>query len=332
MLTKPKTAALTKPRTVALSLSTAFCALGIGFVMQAFMEPEAPKFAQGDIQFNDITPTSSAAPMPRLRLPKMPAEARAPGQQTGPEGVQTAAASMGDMTNPAGTAQPNCRIDMDATPAPGAMVDLNLSAPCQGGETVVLHHHGMMVSETLSPEGTLQTSLPALNDRAVFVAAFDNGEGAVALTEVAGLNQMDRVVVQWEGDMGLELHAREFGAEYFQPGHVWHDASGDVAAVAEGESGFMLRLGDTSVPNALVAEVYTYPTASTNKQGTVLMTVETEVTAQNCGRDIMAQTIELHHGAKPRVQDVTFALPDCSAMGEFLVLKNTVEDLTIAAN
>ena len=36
-------------------------------------------------------------------------------------------------------------------------------------------------------------------------------------------------------------------------------------------------------------------------------------------------------GLEPSAIDLTMTLPDCDAIGEFLVLKNMFEDLTLAA-
>jgi len=61
------------------------------------------------------------------------------------------------------------------------------------------------------------------------------------------------------------------------------------------------------------------------------LTVEVEVTQENCGREIAAQSIQLNAGLEPSAIDLTMTLPDCNAIGEFLVLKNMFEDLTLAA-
>lgn len=150
------------------------------------------------------------------------------------------------------------------------------------------------------------------------------------MTDVTSLSFYDRAAVQWKGDAGLQLHAREFGAAYFEPGHVWAENSGDLGTAARGEGGFLIRLGDAQAPEALLAEIYSFPSGTARQDGAVALTVEAEVTAQNCDRAVEAQTLEIREGSGLRVRDLVVEMPDCAATGDFLVLKNLVEDLNIA--
>ena len=82
-----------------------------------------------------------------------------------------------------------------------------------------------------------------------------------------------------------------------------------------------------------MAEVYTFPTSRASDAGTVALTVESEVTDANCGRDIAAQSIAPRGAGKPpRTRDLVLSVPDCGAKGDFLVLNNLLDDLKIAAN
>jgi hypothetical protein len=80
-----------------------------------------------------------------------------------------------------------------------------------------------------------------------------------------------------------------------------------------------------------MAEVYSFPRAASSRNGQVTLSVETEVTAENCGRDVSAQSLELRNGDTLRTRDMVLSVPNCSAIGDFLVLNNLVEDLKIAA-
>ena len=84
--------------------------------------------------------------------------------------------------------------------------------------------------------------------------------------------------------------------------------------------------------DALMAEVYTFPTLTSDSAGRIGLSVEAEVTAANCGRQIAAQTLQLKPGETLRSRDVTLDMPACDANGDFLVLKNLFEDLKVAAN
>ena len=209
-----------------------------------------------------------------------------------------------------------------------ASVRLVVSAPCLPNERVTLHHHGMIFTAVTDAAGRLDLSVPALAERAVFIAAFANGKGAVATAEVPDLADYDRVVVQWSGAGGFQIHAREFGAGYGEPGHVWHGA----APRGDGAGGMVQRLGDAGTLAPQLAEIYSFPRAAADSGGQIALSVEAEVSAANCGRDVAAQLLELRGpGARLRTRDLVLSVPNCTAIGDFLVLNNIVDDLKIAA-
>lgn len=220
-----------------------------------------------------------------------------------------------------------CTINLQAETRAAAMVALSLKAPCLPERAVTLHHNGLMFTEMTDASGTLEIGVPAMAQKAVFIAAFDSGEGAVTTLDVPALARYDRVALQWQGSAGLELHALEFGAAYFSQGHVWAEAPR-----APGNArGFVTALGAPQVEQPRLAQVYTYPRAASPAAGRIALSVEAAVTPENCGTEISAQTLE-HRGAfGQRVRDVDLFMPDCDAAGDFLVLKNLLEDLTIAA-
>lgn len=241
-------------------------------------------------------------------------------------------AQLGSEIRP-GTSEPAleaCEITMSSRALVAAMVSLEVQADCLPGERFVLHHNGMMFSALTDPTGRAKLTVPALSENAVFIASFGNGEGAMAQQSVTDLNQYGRAVVQWRGAAGLELHAREFEAEYFAPGHVHKGATGSLADAALGKAGVLVRFG-ADTPEPLMAEIYTFPTGATPNSGTIALSVEAEITADNCGREVEAQTLEVQGAAGLRVQDLTLFMPDCAATGDFLVLKNMLEDMTLAA-
>lgn len=206
-----------------------------------------------------------------------------------------------------------------------AMVSLTVSAPCHGGERLTVHHSGMTFTAALDLNGHYAAQVPALTRTAVYIAETVSGGGAVAVAEVADAEAMERVVLQWSGQSGLEMHALEFGAEYGSDGHVWHGAQPGTAA------GQLVRLGDASLLAPRIAEIYSMPASHAGRSGTVALTAEAEVTGLNCGRDISAQALQLS-GGRLSSRDLVMAMPDCDAQSSFLVLNNLVEDLKIASN
>ncbi len=337
-----------KIKMIAVGCGTLALALGAGHFMQSrtmadpvaqdeITQAPAPGSARSDaatgaLELSSITLISavpsppSAALMPALlpQTPDTPVIREATLRDSNAETLTDAL----PMEEPAPSLA--CDYTLTAEAAPAAMVSLSLDAPCATRERFTMHHNGMMFTGVTDDGGHASMLVPALALKASFIAAFANGEGAVANAEVDSVNYYQRVAVQWQGDTGMQLHALEFGAGYDDDGHVWSGAPRDVAAASDGDRGFLTRLGAADQPKALMAEIYTFPSLLAGRDGDVTLLVEAEVTPLNCNRDIDAQALQMQPGGGLRVQDVTLMMPECSAVGDFLVLKNLLNDLTIA--
>lgn len=165
----------------------------------------------------------------------------------------------------------------------------------------------------------------------MFILSYASGDGAIAQAEVPSLAFYDRTALQWRGESGLQLHAREMGAEYFADGHIWSGAQGSVEAAARGEGGFLTRLGDAAAPEPLLAEVYSFPAGTAQTNGDVSLSVEAEITSANCARDIAAQTLHWQSEGALATRELALAMPECDAVGDFLVLDDVVRDIEVAA-
>lgn len=322
---------MSRIRSFAIAGATLLIAIATSYIMQYGL-PGQGKQARitGPVEVTEIAYASSGTAVPRLPSDNLASAALPDTQITlSAAGPDTGMAT----TLPQEEAQDrfNCDLAMRADTVAGAMVELTLSAPCNASERVTIHHQGLMFTEVMQPDGTLKLTVPALNERAMFIASFASGAGTTAATEVGALPFYDRVVLQWKGKAGLQLHAREFNADYFTEGHIWAAASGDLGRAARGEGGFMTRLGQENTPEALVAETYSFPTGTAKQSGAVQLTVEAEVTAMNCADTVAAQTLELHADGQLRVRDLALEIPGCDSTGDFLVLKNLVQDLKVAA-
>lgn len=225
----------------------------------------------------------------------------------------------------------SCDMTLSATAAQAATVELVLSAPCSAGAVVTFHHQGMMFTAVADADGQVSLTAPALSETAVFIADVAGESGAVAVATVPDMALFDRAVLQWRGDTGFELHAREFGADYNSAGHIWHAAAGSAALAAEGTTGFLLQLGDASVDGTYMAQVYTYPSGNSSALGDVVLTVEAEVNETNCGRTLAAQTLQVTPGGPTVARDLEMTLPGCETVGDTLVLNNVLRDLTLAS-
>lgn len=326
------------PQTASVSELTS--ALGLANVTptsSAILPDDAPPAAlpQDRIAALQIEPEAEPAPLEVALLQ----DADAPNPfQTSPEdtaGILVAAAApmqVAPDTAPSSVPSTACDITMTADPAPTAMADLMVTASCLPDARFTLHHNGMMFHALTDANGQSKLRVPALSENAVFIASFANGEGAVAQIDVPTLAFYDRVVVQWHGNAGLGLHALEFGATYFDKGHIFSGAPGNMKDAANGTSGFLSRFGHDTGPAALMAEIYTFPTRTSENDGQIGLSIEAEVTSANCDREIDAQTLQLTPGQALRTNDLTLYMPACDASGDFLVLNNLLQDLKVARN
>ena len=334
---------MSRRKEVVTAAGTLVCALGIGFAMQntdlakkrygsvpkssPVSESDLPVQADGEqpvlgqvvLSVDEVeltsaidvtTPAQSDAPVKFattsiLPLPQFDAEPTLPDQ--------------------------SCEIAVEAKSGSAAMVMLSVSAPCLPNERVTILHKGMLFSEKTNVDGVLSMPVPALTENAEFVIAFGNGKGAIASTSVTDLADFDRVALQWRGDAAFSLHARENNADYGTDGHVSAMTPRSVSSALDGTGGFMSVLGRDDLDQPLMVEVYTFPKGVAARDGTVTVSVEAEVTASNCATEIEAQTLNTSGDAMPTSRSVTFAVPGCDAIGDFLVLNNPLEDLKLAA-
>jgi len=214
-----------------------------------------------------------------------------------------------------------CPVTLDLVGEPMAMIGVVLTAPCAPDTRVVLRHAGLAITARTSITGSLFLSLPALDMNGEVTASLkgeDDITGAVAMPALADLR---RFGVQWQSDDAFQLHAFENGAAFGAPGHV---SAAVLQGVAPG-SGMMTLLGDATVTLPMLAEVYTYPAS-----GMPEVVVEAAVTVRTCGRELLGETISSAAGIATTME-LTLATPDCTAIGDILMLNNLVADPTMVA-
>lgn len=271
----------------------------------------------------DVVPLSAATETRLVLADLPPAEMGLP--------VLPQVADRPDVSGPARLDAPLAVADLDCTPvlrlAPGAgaMIDVGLSTPCHPSERIVLRHAGLAVTYRTNSVGALTARLPALTDQAVVSVLFAGGtiiEAELALPEAG---QMRRFGVQWLGPLAFGINAFENGASYGEAGHVSAADAGRPAAGSR-DQGFLTLLGDDTVDQPMLAEVYTYPDGSRD----VPVVVEAAITAQTCGQDLLGETLNVAGGAVA-LSDLSVTMPGCDAAGDFLLLKNLVPDMTLAS-
>lgn len=221
---------------------------------------------------------------------------------------------------PPAVAAPDCAVQFDLIPQPGAMLGLSLLAPCQADQRIVLKHAGLAVTAKTSASGSYFGSLPALTSEAEVEVRFPSGELATASLTLPEADGLRRFAVQWQDPDAFQLHAFEAGASYGQPGHY--------SAVQTGQAGngaFVTILGDASTDLPLLAEVFTF---DANQPAEIVL--EAAVTTGTCGHEMIGETL-VAEGGRVSVADLTLAMPDCDAVGDILVLKNLLQDTKLAS-
>ena len=244
--------------------------------------------------------------------PEPPPPAAAP-----PEETATIAAPEADT--------PDCPINFDLVPQDGAMLGVTLVAPCHAEERVTLSHAGLTITAKTSVTGSLFTSIPALDMSGEVAVTFADGTQEQAAMPMPELVDLQRFAVQWSGDDSFALNAFRNGATYGEPGHLTAQPLAMLDGVTE-PGAAVVALGDATVPLPLLAEVYTLPT-----DGTATMTIEAQVTAKTCGRELLGETLD-SRGGTVTVQDLSLSMPSCDTLGDFIVLNNPRGDLTLAAS
>ena len=278
----------------------------------------------GDVPFVVIpspnqTPSRSGAP---VQLAALESDLPVGGNTEGAIGMPTDSIAAGAA---------DCLPSMSGVAAPAATAELTLRAPCHPNAAATIHHQGMMFTILTDESGEARVSVPALVASAMFIADMGDNQGAATLVQIGDMAGYDRSVLQWQGAEGLQIHALEFGADYGSDGHVWASAPRDPSVAVAGEGGYLVSLGEISAPEPMRAEVYTYPSGQGHRDGAVTLSVEAEVLPGNCGREISAQSIQISPDRPPFALDLTMTVPACEAVGEFLVLSNMLQDLTLAS-
>ncbi|MGL4320894.1 MAG: hypothetical protein ACRCS3_08530 [Paracoccaceae bacterium] len=268
----------------------------------------APEEAQAE-----IAPTVPAAP------PLVPATVS--DTAGAPETVQTPALVVTPETADA------CTPSLRLAAAPQAMIGVSFVAPCAPNARVVIDHEGLAITAKTNAQGTLFLSVPALAVDAKVSARLAEAAPVEQSVRVPAMATLRRMGVQWHDADAFQLHAFENGAGYDEPGHVSASKPQIPTTGLAGMGGFITVLGDASVTSPMMAEVYTFPSGIAANADIV---IESAVTEATCGRELLGETIMTLAG-DVYITELTLAMPDCDAVGDILVLKNLLTDLTIAA-
>lgn len=220
-----------------------------------------------------------------------------------------------------------CARSLRLAAAPQAMIGVSLVAPCAPDTRVVIGHAGLAITGKTNAEGSLFLSIPALDVEATVNVRFPDATEIEQSVRVPAMATLRRMGVQWQNADAFQLHAFENGAGYNEPGHVSAARQHTPTTGLAGVGGFLTLLGEPDVDLPMQAEIYTFPAGIAANADIV---IEAAVTEATCGRELLGETLMTLAG-DVYITDLTLAMPDCDAVGDILVLKNLLTDLTIAA-
>jgi hypothetical protein len=265
-----------------------------------------PVAEQAPVIGGDHTALAIASGVPVRVEPEQPVQlAAVEMQETTRDNVQTDVAT------------PNCEANLVLIAQPGAMLDVGLLAPCHQDQRVVIRHAGLVVTGQTSSAGSLVATIPALASPAEVRVSLIGGAELSESAPVPDLGRFDRIGVQWMANDAFQIHAYENGASFGEQGHLSATNPGRASELG----GFVTLIGDDRAERPLLAEIYTFPAGQSVEDLGVNLTIEAAVTERSCGREILGETIELNKG-KLTFRDLTIAMPDCDAIGDFMVLEH----------
>ena len=194
-----------------------------------------------------------------------------------------------------------------------AMLGLALTAPCHPSEPVRISHAGMSFTGMTDDKGGYTATIPALAAKGEVSVHLDSGRDLTAARLVPDLGSVARIALATRGTTGLHLSALIKDAEFGGPGHI-HPENPGLPTLGLG--GFLTRLGDPTLAQPVLAEVFTAPANKPDSHIEIVATVE----AGNCGHDVLGTTFSQNGTVLPTTGAISFAMPECDALGEVLVM------------
>ncbi|SOB95115.1 hypothetical protein [Rhodobacter maris] len=203
------------------------------------------------------------------------------------------------------------RPALRAAPAASAGVELSLSAPCIPGALVTIRHEGLRLPVRLSETGHWSGIVPAMTTKARFAVELPNEPGPEATLAVPDLATVNRVAILSMASDRMTLHGLEYGS---QPGGAG-DVSAQVPRAPEtAYGGWMAVFEDREF--SMRTEIYTAPAGMSD----IRMTLETEVTPGNCGRDLAAAGSRVLRGLSEPEAWIDLSMPDCDDVTGLVVM------------
>ncbi|MFN4204324.1 MAG: hypothetical protein ACK4GM_14840 [Tabrizicola sp.] len=201
----------------------------------------------------------------------------------------------------------HCHPVMQLQAAPGAMILLSLSAPCNRSERIVMRHSGMAFATRTDAGGSARMLIPALKSDAVVAVYLAESRLVLGKVTVPDAVSYARLAMTWEWPAEVELRATEGNRVLVA-----------TAASSAGEPPRMMSFGSPDVQSPVMAHVFSVPGRDL---GNVSLSAELRITPASCGRTLRLGIVYAANGLTT-TQDRDVAVPLCGTAGDILLLKN----------
>ena len=155
---------------------TVACALAIGYLMQSGTPAPGP-MSDPSAQNAPVVESTALSGLKDIVL-----TSSSPDKEiSAPHSSETPSLHSGRST-PSG--RKDCTLNARAKAVPGAAAHLSVKAPCHGTTRIKVRHGGQTVTQMTDASGTLEMTVPALSEYAIFLISVDGGAETVATTHI----------------------------------------------------------------------------------------------------------------------------------------------------
>jgi hypothetical protein len=223
----------------------------------------------------------------------------------------------------------DCTPKMSLNAQRGAMISVQISAPCSGSEEVLIVHERMAFTEKLNANGDLQRLIPAFQSNAGVAVQLEGRPPLSGMVKVADVANFHRVSIQWAGTADLELRANEKS----KPTSAIEllSAGNSNRLLASETYGEMMRFGDANTSKPMRSAVYSIRASARAKFSEIEMAVLAHNSPLECGKSSVIYAMRNQRGEFSVGKGVQFFLPNCESGDDFVLLRHAIRDLEMAS-
>lgn len=223
-----------------------------------------------------------------------------------------------------------CKINLEGAAVSGANIQLQIDSACKAGQVATINHAGLAFSVEVNAQGETTVTFPAMESEAEVSVSFEDQSSASLTVSVPEIESFVRAGVSWQSGVNLDLNAIEFGAAMGTEGYITPASPRDYRTSRIKGGGYLEQLGDPTLPNGSLTEVYSLPVARNQQRGTIELAILLDNAERYCGQAISAKTSRTREGQEAIVRNVRFNVPLCGTAVGQVVLPGAIDDIRIA--